>query len=111
MGWISPAIPILISSDTPLLSGPLTNDQVSWIGSINSIGALCGALSFGYFTSFIGCKRATLFLSIPMFTYWLLIFFGRTYYHILIARFIAGLTGGGIQTTIILYISEIANDE
>lgn len=37
MGWISPAIAKLSSPDTPL-DRPLTNEEISWIGSITSIG-------------------------------------------------------------------------
>lgn len=43
--------------------------------------------------------------------FWFLVYFGDTYYYIFIARFAAGLTGGGIQTTIVLFVSEIANDK
>ncbi|XP_031631805.1 facilitated trehalose transporter Tret1-like isoform X2 [Contarinia nasturtii] len=110
LGWNSPAMPQLSSENTPLSSGRLTNEQISWIGSISNIGALCGAFSFGYITSFLGCKRAMIFLAIPSIIFWTLIFFGRTYYHILLARFCGGWTGGGIQSIVILFVSEIAND-
>ncbi|XP_055295134.1 facilitated trehalose transporter Tret1-like [Sitodiplosis mosellana] len=110
MGWVSPAIPRLTSDHTPLSSGPLSNEQVSWIGSINCIGALIGALSFGYITNLMGSKRSILFLTLPSIVFWLLIEFGNTYYHILIARFVGGWAGGGMQTSLILYVSEIAND-
>lgn len=40
-----------------------------------------------------------------------MIYFGSNYYHILIARFISGFAGGGMQSATILYVSEIANDE
>lgn len=75
-----------------------------------------------------------LILTFPSIAFWIIIYFGDTYYHILIARlistlknrwnnyfhsytekhfnrFLNGLTAGGVQTTTILYISEIANDK
>lgn len=30
-GWLSPALPVLMSENTPLLSGPLSNEELSWI--------------------------------------------------------------------------------
>lgn len=101
----------MASIDTPLLSGPLTNVEISWVGSVNCIGGLLGSLFFGYLTSLMGSKRVALLLALPIITFWLLIYYGNIYYHILIARFIAGFTGGGVQSTTILFVSEIANDE
>lgn len=57
-----------------------------------------------------GSKRIMLVLTAPVFLCWSLIYFGDTYYHILISRFCTGLTAGGVQSTIILYISEIADN-
>ncbi|XP_055295168.1 facilitated trehalose transporter Tret1-like [Sitodiplosis mosellana] len=110
LGWMSPSLPTLLSETTPLKTGPLNNEQLSWVGSINSIGALCGTFSTGLLTTFIGCKRAMIFLTLPSLIFWVLVFIGDTYYHVLIARIFTGWTGGGIQTTLILFTSDIAND-
>lgn len=122
LGWPSPAIPKLESPNTPLVSGPLTNEQISWIGSITAIGAMCGSLTFGYISARLGVKRSIMFLALPSTVFWFLIYFGKTYHLILLARyevisiikwkkkykfnlsnkfhrFISGWTGGGIQTT------------
>lgn len=95
IGWFSPALPKLLSDDTPLETGPLSSVQVSWVGSITNIGALCGSLTFGFFTTVLGCKRAMVFLAIPSILYWILIHFGTAYYHLLLARFFTGWTNGG----------------
>lgn len=96
MGWVSPTISILLSDDTPLTSGPLNSDELSWISSITNIGAFCGILTFGILNSSLGCKRTMLFLGFPSASFWILIYFGKTYYHVLVARFFAGWTGGGM---------------
>lgn len=70
-----------------------------------------GTLSLGWFISIVGCKRAVLVLTIPTAAFWFLIFFGNNYYYILIARVFSGYAGGGIQTSLILFIAEIANNE
>lgn len=65
MGWLSTALPLLQSDDTPLETGPITTEQLSWAGSIISIGALLGNFSFGYLTNVIGSKNAVLILGVP----------------------------------------------
>lgn len=59
----------------------------------------------------MGCKRSTLALTIPSIIFWLLIYFGHNFYFILLANFCGGLVSGGSAATIMLYISEIANDK
>ena len=111
IGWLSPALATLQTSESPLTTGPLSNEDISWIGSINLLGALIGSLNFNYLTDFMGSKRATFSLAIPYIISWLLIYYGTSYYEILIARLISGWAGAGVQATIILYVFEIANDE
>lgn len=93
VGWTAPALAILSSKSTPLSSGPLTNEQVSNVGSFNCLGGLLGSVLFGYTTSKIGCKQSLFFISFATVAFWILIYFGNVYYQILIARFISGLSG------------------
>lgn len=111
-GWLSPSLPILLSNNTPLTSsGPITYDDLSWISSIGSIGSICGTFICGILSVVLGPKRAMIFLAFPPIVFWLLVHFGNSITHILIARFATGLTGGGMQAGVALYVSEIANDE
>ncbi|XP_031622987.1 facilitated trehalose transporter Tret1-like isoform X2 [Contarinia nasturtii] len=109
-GWLSPALPLLLSESTPLKTGVLTNEMLSWLGSISALAGLLGTFMFGFIITYLGCKRSMLLLSIPCLSFWALVFFGDTYYHLLLARFFNGITGGGIQSSMVLYISEIANN-
>lgn len=65
VGWFSPALPLLLSSDTPLSSGPLTTEQLSLSGSILSIGGLTGSVFFGYLMIQIGTKKTLMLLVVP----------------------------------------------
>lgn len=56
MGWFSPALPVLLSEQTPLITGPMTNEELSTFGATSSIGALVGAFFYGYLSSKMGCK-------------------------------------------------------
>lgn len=109
-GWPTTAMPILTSDETPLESGPLPVEEISWIGSINSIGGIIGTLAFGYIVSLMGSKHAISLLTIPEIAFWLLIYFGNHYYYILVGRTFDGFTGAG-TVPLTLFISEIANDK
>lgn len=67
IGWFSPALPLLISNSSPLESGKLTIDDISWIGAILSLGALFGNLFGGYLVPRFGAKLSITFLAIPQF--------------------------------------------
>lgn len=128
VGWFSPALPLLLSPDTPLLSGPLRTDQLSWAGSITAISAALGSLLFGYWTVKVGTKRTMLILSIPQIVRlhsttcrtcfnwnhlqisWALLIFGPAAEYIVASRFLTGLVGGGAQTCTALYFAEISDD-
>lgn len=63
-GWNSPSFPVLLSeSKSPLPSGPLTVDEVSWIVSSVSIGCLFGGLLIGWLMEALGRKVAGCIIS------------------------------------------------
>lgn len=111
VGWTSVALPLLLSEETPLVTGPLSNQQLSWVASMSSFSAIIGTFIYGTLSATIGCKRTMAFMAFPTIIFWTLIYFGNSFSHVLCARFAAGLTGGGFQTGVALYISEISNDE
>jgi len=47
-GWPSAAILILKAEDSPLPSGPITDQEASWIASTMCLGGLAGTLFFGW---------------------------------------------------------------
>lgn len=111
LGWASPALRILVTENTPLKSGPLTNEQLSWLGSVNGLSAIFGSVIFGCTVAVVGSKRTLLILALPSSIFWILIYFGDTHYHILIARCLNGLVAGGANSVTILYIADIANNK
>lgn len=64
-GWISPALLILGSKDTPLGSGPLSVEEISWLASAFAIGAFFGVIISGFTVCRIGNKGALIFMAIP----------------------------------------------
>lgn len=69
------------------------DEQLSYIGSVNALSGIVGTFVYGSIAMRFGVKRAVILLFLPCFSYWMLIFFGNTYYHILIARCIMGCSG------------------
>lgn len=93
VGWFSPALRVLLTDDTPLKSGPLTNEELSTIAAMNSFGALIGTAICGFLSFRLGSKRAMTLLAFPVTIAWISIYFGDSIYYIYVARFATGLTG------------------
>lgn len=56
-GWIPPILPLWMSDDTPLSSGPMSTEEISWVVSIGSLGTLSAAFVFHSIVDRLGCKR------------------------------------------------------
>lgn len=65
IGWVNPALPLLQSNKSPLESGALSVEEVSWIGSITSLGALAGNFLVGYTVIVIGSRNTIMMLGLP----------------------------------------------
>ncbi|KXJ82001.1 hypothetical protein RP20_CCG016267 [Aedes albopictus] len=109
VGWTGPIIPLLQSADTPLPGGPITVEQVSWVGSFFSIGGMSGTILYALIHTYFGKKTGLLMLAIPHLILWNLLWMGDSVYYIYAARFLGGLTGGGIFAMVPLYVADIAD--
>lgn len=65
VGWLSSALPVLKSDKTPLQGGPLTLEQISWIGGAYPLGALLGDVLFSVLLNCMGRKSCMMALAIP----------------------------------------------
>lgn len=54
--------------------------------SINGLSAILSSFICGMLATILGSKKVMLILTLPSVIFWILIYFGDTYYHILIAR-------------------------
>lgn len=57
VAWVTPVLPLLKSNDTPLTTGPLSMEEVSWLVSLGSLGSMFAALPIRSVTNRVGCKR------------------------------------------------------
>lgn len=111
MGYASPFLPLLMSDKTPLLSGPITIEESSWIASLFCIGALNGTFIFGALAEYFGRKPAALCMTFPIFICWILTLCAKSVEFLYIARFIGGLSSGGLFIIVPLYVGEIAENK
>lgn len=111
IGWISPSISYLKSSATHLVTGPLTAEEISWIGSFQSIGGVVGTIIFGLITEKLGKRNTFFLLAFPHTCFWILVLLSTRPHHLYAARFLAGLTGGGHLRNVSLFIAEISENK
>lgn len=107
-GWLSPTVPFLQSDDTHL-DHPITMAELSWIGGLLSLGGIVGNFMFSIIAERFGRKFALIILALPNLTFWTLLIFSSQVFHIYLARFCAGLTGGGLFVVLPVYVAEIAD--
>ncbi|KAK9873039.1 hypothetical protein WA026_020774 [Henosepilachna vigintioctopunctata] len=108
VGWSSPMIQKLNrTEDNPI--GPLTEDERSWVVSISILGTLTGSLICGGLGQILGRKILITAMGIPYVIFYVTIAFAKELWLLLLARFIGGLSAGGLLAVLPLYISEIAD--
>ncbi|XP_022231665.2 facilitated trehalose transporter Tret1 [Drosophila obscura] len=109
-GWPSASFLELGGEDSPLATGPLSNQDQGWVASTVCIGGLFGGILFAWLAERIGRRWSLLWLAVPNLIGWIIIPFASTPTHLIVARFIGGAAGGGCFSVIPIYIAELASD-
>ncbi|XP_053947515.1 facilitated trehalose transporter Tret1-like isoform X1 [Anastrepha ludens] len=110
LGWLSPIIQVLQSSESPL-NFTITTEQVSWIGSLFGIGFLVGNIFFGLTLDRLGRKLNMYLLAIPHILFWVLSYAAQSIDYLYASRFFAGFTSSGLYVVIPIFISEFSDKE
>ena len=108
MSWPTPSLPILKSANSPV--GPLTDEEESWMSSLTFLGAIIASPIFGFISQRYGRKMAGYFTAIPFFVGWLPIILTDSIPLFYLARFILGVSSGGVLTFCPMYVGEISED-
>lgn len=111
LAWPSASIPILLSKNTPLPTGPLTLDQSSWVCSISAIGGVVGVCLFSWLCDLIGRKWSIMLTGPMQLISWLLIASGQNVWWLYVARFLIGSAGGAYLIVNPVYVTEISEDK
>lgn len=65
-GWPSAVFSILNSSGTPLETGPMTIEELSWVVSLLCVGGFVGNMFFGFIADRFGRKLPILSIAVPI---------------------------------------------
>ncbi|XP_033327105.2 facilitated trehalose transporter Tret1 [Megalopta genalis] len=110
VGWQSPMMPVLQSKDPPVGEEPMTNEIASWLTAILCVAAAFTTLTVGKITERYGCKVTGCLAMVPCLVAWLVTMFATQQWHLLLARFFAGVSGAMTLFVIPRYVSEMCCD-
>ncbi|XP_066582654.1 facilitated trehalose transporter Tret1-like [Prorops nasuta] len=108
IGWTSPILPKLKSSDSHVL---ITSDDASWIASFYLLGSIPGNVIAACIVDWMGRKGSLLLSGIPLTIGWILILVAWNPYILYASRFVSGLGQGIVYVVCPMYIGEIADKE
>ncbi|GJQ86904.1 hypothetical protein Trydic_g11776 [Trypoxylus dichotomus] len=107
--WSSPMLPKLQSTSDNPLDHPLMEDEISWVASLLSLGAIVGPYAAGYLADTIGRKKTLIISAVPTIASFFILAFAKNLYLYYVARFVLGLTSIGTPLTIVpMFIGEFA---
>ena len=111
IGWLSPNLQLLLSPNSPLPSGPISEYQAWWIGSLPCVGGALGTLLGVIIAELLGRRISIAMLGIPQLMSWLFILNATHVDHIFIGRVLLGVSGGGIFAVGPIFVAEISEDK
>ncbi|KAG8198778.1 hypothetical protein JTE90_007088 [Oedothorax gibbosus] len=86
-------------------------DEVTWIGSLMTIGALIGGGAAGYFTNSLGRKGTLILNTVPFVIGWLFIAYTDSVGLIFAGRIVTGFCSGVVSVATPMYLVEISTPE
>lgn len=110
MGWISPALEILQSEDSPLPSGPLNMNELSIITAISCVGGIITSIIAGWIADRIGRKKTLIIFNFTFVAGWLLVYFAKSGTYLNVSRLLNGLGGGVGYIVVPIFVTEISED-
>lgn len=111
IGWSSPSLPILLSDDSPLETGPISPNEAAMISAVLCVGGALGAISSGFIIDQIGRKPSLLMCGLLQIVSWLLIPCLRTVFGLYLSRGLGGFVAGAVYVIIPTFVTEISDDQ
>lgn len=108
--WASPVYPVLTTNNTPL-PFEMTVYDVANAGAVFCAGGVIGTIMYGFIADYFGRKISVYTCAIPFLLCWALKIVSTNVWHLLLARFIVGLSGGGVFVVIPIFSAEISDDK
>lgn len=109
--WSSPEILKLSNASSTPFEEPINSNEASWVSSLVTLGAAFGSFIFTFLSDKIGRRITLLTAGIPFIICYFILAFAEKVEVIYIARFVLGLTVGGVFTLLPIYAGEIADKD
>ncbi|PSN57528.1 hypothetical protein C0J52_01615, partial [Blattella germanica] len=109
-GWLSPTLPLLQTPNNITGIYSITEDESSWLSSLPFLGAIAASPIFSFICQYYGRKTAGYLSAVPAIVSWAIIAAADSMVLLYAARFLIGVTYGGIVVFKPMYIGEIAED-
>lgn len=110
VGWASPVILLLLSTESPLAGGQVSKADASLFSSMLYIGGMVGTLIFGWLADRIGRKWSLFLGTLLQIPAHLLLAFSTGLTHLYVSRILSGLAAGASFVVTPIYVAEIAED-
>ncbi|CAG9836125.1 unnamed protein product [Diabrotica balteata] len=107
-GWTSPFLSALTSESSTI---PITNEEVSWLAVITSVGSPFGAIIGSYVADTFGRKRSLLMGAPIVFFGNIWLAFANKLWMLFFIRIMIGMVDGYSFTVLPVYIGEISSPE
>lgn len=108
-GWLSAVLPFFQSDNSPV--GAITQDYISWLGSIPFLSALVGTFIWGNLSERYGRKNTGIILGIPHVIMYAILCTSHNQTAVLVARVIGGISNVGCLMCVNLYVKEISSNK
>ncbi|KAG5679865.1 hypothetical protein PVAND_009402 [Polypedilum vanderplanki] len=111
VGWLSTVVEDLKNdATTPLQNGALSMSEIAIIGGTSCIGGFISSCIYGWLADRYGRKLTLISLGVPQVIGWLLVYFAKNSYYLIISRFLHGFAGGGTYIVVPLFVTEISQN-
>lgn len=104
-------MPLLLSDETPLETGPMSPVEVSWVVAATSVGGLFSCLVSGLLLDHVGRKHVMTFVALPQLLAWILTYVGQSARVLFVGRLLEGIAAGASGNAVSVFVSEIADNE
>ncbi|XP_018325286.1 facilitated trehalose transporter Tret1 [Agrilus planipennis] len=109
LGWTSPITTDIKDGKYNKIS--VTDNELAWIGSFVTLGAILSCFPSGIICNIIGRKSTLLLLLAPFTIGWAFIIWANSVFMIYVGRFLTGIASGACCVAAPLYTCEIAQKE
>lgn len=106
LGYVTILIPALTNKNAKEFIY-LNDTEISWMGSLMPVSSFLGGIVSGPITEPFGRKYSMMIWSIPLVLSTIIFYTANQLWHLYIAIFLGGLTGGIIQAPVLAYVAEV----